>query len=94
MLDRIRDWRIDPTADRVARRPHGRRSRRVYGADDLHSFVSDLVPFERRAFTAVSSLVAYFFFPDPLAALRGAAGFRDVEVRRPREGAQLLVARP
>jgi SAM-dependent methyltransferase len=103
---------------------------------------ADRLPFEQDAFTAVSCLVAFFFFPDPVAALlefnrvvhsergrvavyttapemkgtpaapyplatRGhfyeddelaglarAAGFREVEVRRPDEGAQLLVARP
>jgi SAM-dependent methyltransferase len=103
---------------------------------------ADRLPFEQDAFTAVSCLVAFFFFPDPVAALlefnrvvhpergrvavyttapemkgtpaapyplatRGhfyeddelagharAAGFREVEVRRPDDGAQLLVARP
>ncbi|MFL5951336.1 MAG: class I SAM-dependent methyltransferase [Gaiellaceae bacterium] len=103
---------------------------------------ADHLPFGREAFTAVSSIAAFFFFPDPVAALaefkrvlhpergravvyttapelkgtpaapyplatRGhfheddelaaharAAGFRHVEVRRPDEGAQLLVARP
>ena len=103
---------------------------------------ADRLPFEQGAFTAVSSIVAFFFFPDPAAALREfhrvvdpdrgriavyttapemkgtpaapyplasrghfytddellavarAAGLRDVEVRRPDEGAQLLVARP
>jgi len=103
---------------------------------------ADRLPFEQDSFSAVSSLVAYFFFPDPVAALREFsrvvdpergriavyttapelkgtpaapyplatrghfyedaeleahardAGFRDVEVRRPQEGTQLLVARP
>jgi SAM-dependent methyltransferase len=31
---------------------------------------AERLPFERGAFTAVSSLVAFFFFPDPVAALR------------------------
>jgi SAM-dependent methyltransferase len=103
---------------------------------------ADRLPFEQGAFTAVSSLVAFFFFADPVAALREFhrvvdpergrvvvyttapemkgtpaapyplatrghfyedeeleahardAGFREVEVRRPDDGAQLLVARP
>jgi SAM-dependent methyltransferase len=103
---------------------------------------ADQLPFEQDSFTAVSSIVAFFFFPDPVAALREfhrvvdsergriavfttppelkgtvaapyplatrghfyedhelesharAAGFRDVDVRRVLEGAQLLVARP
>jgi len=103
---------------------------------------ADRLPFERGAFTAVSSIVAFFFFPDPVAALREfhrvvdpdrgriavyttapemkgtpaapyplasrghfytddelldlarSAGLREAEVRRPDEGAQLLVARP
>jgi SAM-dependent methyltransferase len=103
---------------------------------------AEKLPFEQGAFTAVSSLVAFFFFPDPVAALREfhrvvdpqrgriavyttapelkgtpaapyplatrghfyedeeleaharEAGFREVEVRRPDDGAQLLVARP
>jgi SAM-dependent methyltransferase len=134
MLRRIREWRIDRMTDRVARRPHGREARKVYGAEDAHSFAwepvldalqlapddalldvgcgggvflrraletgcagvgvdhsqdmvalarritegrapivhasADRLPFEQDAFTAVSSLVAYFFFPDPVAALR------------------------
>jgi SAM-dependent methyltransferase len=103
---------------------------------------ADGLPFERDSFTAISCIVAFFFFPDPAAALRefrrvldgergriavyttapelkgtpaapyplatrghfyeddeltahaGGAGFREVEVRRPQEGAQLVVARP
>jgi len=103
---------------------------------------AERLPFEQGAFTAVSSLVAFFFFPDPVAALREfhrvvdpqrgriavyttapelkgtpaapyplatrghfyedaeleaharEAGFREFEVRRPDDGAQLLVARP
>jgi ubiquinone/menaquinone biosynthesis C-methylase UbiE len=38
MLERFREWRIDRMTDRVARRPHGRKARDVYGADDIHSF--------------------------------------------------------
>jgi ubiquinone/menaquinone biosynthesis C-methylase UbiE len=38
MLERFREWRIDRMTDRVARRPHGREARKVYGADDVHSF--------------------------------------------------------
>jgi SAM-dependent methyltransferase len=134
MLQKIRDWRIDRMTDRVARRPHGREARKVYGADDAHSFAwepvlnalqltendelldvgcgggvflrraletgcgavgvdhsADMVhlarhttggrapivqasaerlPFAQDSFSAVSCLVAYFFFPDPVAALR------------------------
>ena len=119
--------------DRVARRPSGRRARRVYGADDVHSFAwepvlgalelspddvlldvgcgggvflrrvlqtgceavgldhspdmvrlarritggkarivegsAESLPFGDGEFTAISCLVAFFFFPDPVAAL-------------------------
>ena len=191
--------------DRIARRPSGRRARKVYGADDVHSFAwgpvlaaldltpedalldvgcgggvflnraletgcraagldhsPDMVrlarettagaaeivrgdaahlPFDDGSFTAVSCIVAFFFFDDPVAALRDFrrvldrdrgrvavyttapemkgtpaapyplatrgyfyedrelealaidAGFGMVEVVRPDEGAQLLVAR-
>ena len=118
----------------MARRPHGRRAREIYGADDVHSFLwepvlaalelepddrlldvgcgggvflrralasgcsgtgldhsrdmvrvarrtvggsarivegkAEAMPFEDGAFTAVSCLVAFFFFPDPAAVLR------------------------
>ena len=134
MLQRIRDWRLDRTVDRVARRPHGRKARETYGADDVHAFAwepvldalqltaddallgvgcgggvflrralktgcgavgvdhsqdmvhlarritagrapvvqasADRLPFEPGSFTAVSSIVAFFFFPDPVAALQ------------------------
>jgi SAM-dependent methyltransferase len=134
VLQRIRDWRLDRTVDRVARRPHGRKARETYGADDVHAFAwepvldalqltaddalldvgcgggvflrraletgcdavgvdhsqdmvqlarrvtegraavvhasADRLPFEPGSFTAISSIVAYFFFPDPVAALR------------------------
>ena len=117
--------------DRVARRPHGRRARAVYGASDAHSFAwepvlaalelgpddrlldvgcgggvflrraletgceavgldhsremvelarrtagvrvvegrAEELPFGDGEFTAVSCLVAFFFFPDPVRAL-------------------------
>ena len=138
----VREWRIDRTTDRVARRPHGRKARETYGADDVHSFAwepvlaalrlgpSDVLldvgcgggvflrraletgcravgvdhsaemvrlaenttagaarivrgdaanlPFGDGEFTAVSSIVAFFFFPDPVAALRE---FRRVVAR-------------
>jgi ubiquinone/menaquinone biosynthesis C-methylase UbiE len=131
---RIREWRVDRMTDRIARRPHGREARAVYGAEDVHSFAWEpvlaalqLTPddvlldvgcgggvFLRRAlesgcravgvdhsremvrlaksttagaakivqgdaaqlpfgvgeFTAISCIVAFFFFPDPVAALR------------------------
>jgi ubiquinone/menaquinone biosynthesis C-methylase UbiE len=143
MLEKIREWRIDRMTDRVARRPHGREARKVYGADDAHSFAwgpvldalqltpadelldvgcgggvflrraletgctavgvdhsrdmvhlarqttggrapileasADRLPFEQDAFTAISCLVAYFFFPDPVAALREFARVLDPE---------------
>ena len=128
-LDRFREWRIDRMTDRIARKPHGKRARETYGADDVHSFAwepvlealalgpgdrlldvgcgggvflrhaqaktgcdavgvdhsSDMVrlagplavqaeaeqlPFANGEFTAVSSIVAFFFFPDPVRALR------------------------
>jgi ubiquinone/menaquinone biosynthesis C-methylase UbiE len=134
LASRFREWRIDRAADRIARRPHGRKARETYGADDAHSFLwepvlealalgpddrlldvgcgggaflrhvvatvgceaagvdhsRDMVrltrrkspelrvvradvtamPFAGGAFTAVSCLVAFFFFADPVAALR------------------------
>jgi SAM-dependent methyltransferase len=125
----IREWRIDRMTDRIARRPHGRRARRVYGSADAHSFAwpavlealalgpddslldvgcgggvflrhartttgcratgvdhsrtmvrlagpdavygeAEALPFADGAFTAVSSIAAFFFFPDQVAALR------------------------
>jgi ubiquinone/menaquinone biosynthesis C-methylase UbiE len=113
--------------DRIARRPHGRKARAVYGDAEVHSFAWPLVlealaltaddhlldvgcgggvfmrhvremigcevsgvdhsrdmvalagatygdaaalPFAEGSFTAVSSIVAFFFFPDPVRALR------------------------
>ncbi len=134
VLDRLRDWRIDRMTDRVARRPSGRGARKVYGAEDVHSFawepvlealqlssddllldvgcgggvflrralqsgcrcvgvdhshdmvrlarqttdgdaqimhgVAERLPFEDGEFTAISCLVAFFFFPDPVTVLR------------------------
>jgi SAM-dependent methyltransferase len=128
---------VDHSRDmvRLARKTTEGRARIIRGsAEDL--------PFGDGAFTALSSLIAFFFFPDPVAALRefrrvlsrergrmavyttapelkgtpaapyplatrghfyeddelaalgGEAGLSAVEVRRPGEGAQLLVARP
>jgi SAM-dependent methyltransferase len=134
LIGRLRDWRIDRMTNRVARRPSGRRARKVYGADDVHSFAwepvlevlqltpddllldvgcgggvflrrasltgcravgldhsrdmvrlarqttggnarvvhgsAERLPFEDGEFTAISCLVAFFFFPDPVAVLR------------------------
>jgi SAM-dependent methyltransferase len=132
LLERLREWRIDRMTDRIARRPHGRRARVIYGADDAHSFLwepvlealalgpedrlldvgcgggaflnrarengcaiagldhspemvrvaraktdarvevarAEAMPFTDGEFTAVSCLVAFFFFPDPVAVLR------------------------
>lgn len=134
LAGRFREWRVDRASDRIARRPHGRKARATYGADDAHSFLWEPVlealaltpddrlldvgcgggaflrhvratvgcdavgvdhsramvrltrrkspglrvveadvahmPFAEGEFTAVSCLVAFFFFPDPVAALR------------------------
>jgi ubiquinone/menaquinone biosynthesis C-methylase UbiE len=134
MLRRLSDWRIDRMTDRVARRPSGRRARKTYGADDVHSFAwepvlgalqltsedllldvgcgggvflrralqtgcgavgvdhsgdmvqlarrttggdarivhgtADALPFGNGEFTAISCLIAFFFFPDPVGVLR------------------------
>ena len=134
VVDRIREWRVDRMTDRVARRPHGRQARAVYGAEDAHSFLwepvlaalalrrddrlldvgcgggiflrralesgcegvgldhsrdmvrvarektggvarivraeADATPFRDGEFTAISSLVAFFFFDRPVAVLR------------------------
>jgi SAM-dependent methyltransferase len=131
-FERFREWRVDRMTDRIARRPHGRKARETYGADDAHSFLwepvlealalgpddrlldvgcgggaflrraresgcaiagldhsRDMVslaraktgarieladatamPFADVEFTAVSCLVAFFFFPQPVVALR------------------------
>ena len=39
LAERFREWRIDRMTDRIARRPHGRKARATYGADDAHSFL-------------------------------------------------------
>jgi SAM-dependent methyltransferase len=132
LVERVREWRIDRMTDRIARRPHGRKARATYGAEDSHSFLwepvlealalgpddrlldvgcgggsflrraresgcsiagldhsRDMVrlaraktgarielaeatamPFEAGEFTAVSCLVAFFFFAEPVAVLR------------------------
>ena len=133
LVGRLREWRIDRMTNREARRPSGRRARKVYGADDVHSFAwepvlealqltpddllldvgcgggvflrravqtgcravgldhsrdmvrlarqttrgdarivhgsAERLPFEDGEFTAISCLVAFFFFPDPVAVL-------------------------
>ncbi len=132
--------------DRVARRPHGRRARDVYGADDVHSFACEPVlealalsaddrlldvgcgggvflrraletgcratgldhsremvrlagrttggrativrgsaeqlPFADGEFTAVSCIVAFFFFADPVRVLREVRRVLDREQGR------------
>jgi ubiquinone/menaquinone biosynthesis C-methylase UbiE len=141
MLARLREWRIDRMTDRVARRPHGRKARAVYGAEDAHSFVwepvlealalgpddtlldvgcgggvflrraletgcagvgldhsremvklareisrarvveagADDLPFADGEFTAISCLVAFFFFTDPVRVLRELCRVLDPE---------------
>ena len=132
LFERLHEWRIDRMTDRIARRPHGRKARETYGAEDAHAFLwepvlealalgpedllldlgcgggaflnrarqsgcaiagvdhsRDMVrlsraktgarielaeatamPFADGEFTAVSCLVAFFFFAEPVAALR------------------------
>jgi ubiquinone/menaquinone biosynthesis C-methylase UbiE len=146
LIGRLRDWRIDRMTDRVARRPSGRRARKVYGADDVHSFAwepvlealqltpddhlldvgcgggvflrralqtgcravgldhsremvrlarrttggnarivhgaAERLPFDKREFTAISCLVAFFFFSDPVAVLLEFRRVLDPELGR------------
>jgi len=148
LLARFRDWRIDRMTDRIARRPHGRAARTVYGAPDVHSFAwepvldalglrpddvlldigcgggvflrraletgcsaagldhsgemvrltretnaeavatgrlrvvegsADELPFAAGEFTAVSCIVAFFFFQDPVGVLREVRRVLDPE---------------
>jgi ubiquinone/menaquinone biosynthesis C-methylase UbiE len=44
-------------------------ARRTSGVEIVHG-EADALPFPDGAFTAVSSIVAFFFFPEPVAALR------------------------
>jgi SAM-dependent methyltransferase len=126
---KLREWRIDRMTDRIARRPHGKQAREIYGSPTVHDFTwqpvidalalgsddnlldvgcgggvflryaqaktgcratgidhskemvalaapfavygrAEELPFEDAEFTAVSSVVAFFFFPDPVGALR------------------------
>jgi ubiquinone/menaquinone biosynthesis C-methylase UbiE len=134
LFERFQRWRVDRLTDRMARRPHGRRARETYGADDAHAFLwepvlralalgpddrlldvgcgggvflrralemgcsgvgldhsrdmvrlarskvggaaaivegeAEALPFPDGAFTAVSCLVAFFFFADAIVVLR------------------------
>ena len=148
LLERFREWRIDRMTDRIARRPHGRTARAVYGAPDAHSFAwepvldalalgpddvlldvgcgggvflrraletgctaigvdhsremvrltsatnaeavregrlrivdasAEELPFDDADFTAVSCIVAFFFFPDPVRVLREVRRVLDPE---------------
>jgi SAM-dependent methyltransferase len=152
VLRRLREWRIDRMTDRIARRPHGRTARAVYGAPDVHAFVwepvlaalalepsdrlldvgcgggvflrraletagctgtgldhsremvklarelsgapvvqaeAEELPFGEGEFTAISCLIAFFFFADPLRVLRE---FRRVLV--PERGRIAVVTTP
>ena len=151
MLQRFREWRIDRMTDRIARRPHGRGARAVYGAPDVHSFAwepvlgeltlgfddllldvgcgggvflrraletgcravgldhsremvrlagetnadvvregrlrvvhgsAEALPFTDGEFTAVSCIVAFFFFREPVRVLREFRRVLDPEVGR------------
>jgi SAM-dependent methyltransferase len=52
-----------PTMVHLARRT-------TEGRAPIVEAAAERLPFPREAFTAVSSIVAFFFFPDPVAALR------------------------
>jgi SAM-dependent methyltransferase len=39
LLGAIRDWRLDRRADRLARRPYGRRARAIYSSPTSHDFL-------------------------------------------------------
>jgi ubiquinone/menaquinone biosynthesis C-methylase UbiE len=144
VLERLREWRIDRMTDRIARRPHGRKARATYGAEDAHAFLWEPVlaalalgpgdrlldvgcgggaflrraresgcaiagldhsremvrlaraktgarielagvtamPFADGEFTAVSCLVAFFFFAEPVRALREMRRVLDPEQGR------------
>jgi SAM-dependent methyltransferase len=136
---RLARWRLDRQVDKVARKPHGRKARAVYGSPTSHDFLwpqllealelteqdrlldvgcgggaflrhvretigcevagvdhsRDMVklaapfaalgdahalPFETGYFTAVASIQAFLFFPDPAGALH--------EMRRVLDGAR------
>ena len=57
------------TGARVTGLDHSRDMVRLAGPDAVYG-EADQLPFGDASFTAVSSLVAFFFFPDPVRALR------------------------
>jgi SAM-dependent methyltransferase len=58
----------DTTGCRVTGVDHSREMVRLAGPDAVLAS-ADHLPFEDGSFTAVSSVIAFFFFPDPLRAL-------------------------